>query len=165
MNLQPFFQWLDATPGSIAIRESTMLYPIVETTHVLTLCMFLGLIALLDLRLLGVGLRGIPVSHVAGRLLPIALFGFVLMSISGMLLFYSGSVKAAGNIFFRIKVVMIALAGLNALLFHFTIYRRVAVWDYDAVPPNKARLAGMLSLVLWAGVVICGRMQAYNWFK
>jgi hypothetical protein len=165
MDLHSFFQWLQDTPGSVFIRESTLFYPLVETTHVLTLCLFLGLIALWDLRLVGVGLRGIPVSQVSARLLPWALFGFVVMAISGSLLFYSGPLKAAGNIFFRIKVAMIVLTGLNALLFHLTIEKRVATWDNDPVPPAKARLAGVLSLVLWSGVVICGRMQAYNWFN
>lgn len=165
MNLTPFFQWLEATPGSVLIRESTLLYPIVETTHVLALCLFLGLIALLDLRLVGIGLRGTAVSEVAGKLLPWALFGFLLMAVSGSLLFYSGPVKAAANIFFRIKMVMMALTGVNALLFHFTIYRRIAAWDNDAAPPTRAKLAGVFSLLLWSGVVICGRMQAYNWFN
>jgi hypothetical protein len=165
MDLHSFFQWLQDTPGSVYIRESTILYPLVETTHVLTLCLFLGLIALWDLRLVGVGLRGIPVSQVSARLLPWALLGFIVMAISGSLLFYSGPVRAAGNIFFRIKIVMILLTGINALLFHLTVEKRVAVWDNHPVPPPKARVAGILSLVLWCGVVICGRMQAYNWFN
>jgi hypothetical protein len=164
MDLLPVFQWLEGTAGSVAIRESILLYPIIETAHVLSLCLFLGMIFLLDLRLLGAGLRGVPVSDVAGRLLPWALAGFVLMAVSGGLLFYSGPVRAAGNIFFRIKMIMIVLAGVNALVFHFTIYRRVAAWDADPAPPLRARLAGIFSLFLWSGVVICGRMQAYNWF-
>src|SRR3712207_2467501 len=117
MHLLPFFQWLEATAGSVAIRESLLLYPIIETTHVLMLCLFLGMIALLDLRLLGLGLRGVPVSHVAGRLLPWAFAGFALMAASGMLLFYSGPVRASGNIFFRIKMGLLILTAINALLF------------------------------------------------
>jgi hypothetical protein len=165
MEILPFLQWLEGTPGSVFIRESLLLYPLVETAHVLTLCLFLGMIGMLDLRLVGVGLKGVPVSEVASRLLPFALWGFVAMAISGLLLFYSGPVRAAGNIFFRVKVVMIGLAGVNALLFHFTIYRRVVSWDHAASPPARAKLAGVLSLLLWSGVVICGRLQAYNWFK
>ena len=86
------------------------------------------------------------------------------MTISGVLLFYSGPLRAAANIFFQVKMGMIALTGVNALAFHFTIYRRVAAWDTDPSPPLRARLAGAASLLLWSGVVICGRMQAYNWF-
>ena len=164
MNLLPLFEWLEGTAGSVGIRESILLYPVIETTHVLTLCLFLGMIALLDLRLLGVGLRGVPVSEVAGRLLPWALAGFAVMAVSGALLFYSGPVRASANIFFRVKMAMIGLAGINALVFHLTIHRRVAAWDRDATPPLRARMAGLFSLILWSGVVICGRMQAYNWF-
>ena len=87
------------------------------------------------------------------------------MALSGLLLFYSGPVKAANNIYFRIKMVLILLTGVNAILFHFTIYRRVASWDLAPSPTARAKLAGVLSLVLWCGVVICGRMQAYNWFQ
>jgi hypothetical protein len=164
MDLLPFFQWLEGTAGSLAIRESTLLYPFIETTHVLALCLFLGMIALLDLRLIGVGLRGVAVSEVAGRLLPLALLGFGLMALSGVLLFYSGPVRASANIFFRIKMILIVLTGVNALLFHFSVYRRVVEWDTDPLPPARARLAGWASLLLWSAVVICGRMQAYNWF-
>jgi hypothetical protein len=164
MDLTATLSWLEASAGSIYIRESLILYPIIETTHVLTLCLFLGLIALLDLRLVGLGLKGVPVSQVAARLLPWALFGFVIMAISGALLFYSGPIKAAANIFFKVKMVMILLTGINALLFHLTIEKRIASWDSDPVPPPRARMAGYASLLLWCGVVICGRMQAYNWF-
>jgi hypothetical protein len=164
MQVETFLQWLEGTAGSVAIRESLLLYPVIETTHVLALCLFLGLIAMVDLRLLGVGLRGVPVSQVAGRLLPWALAGFAAMAVSGMLLFYSGPVRAAGHIFFRIKMAMLVLTGVNAMLFHATIYRRVTAWDLDAIPPLRARAAGLCSLVLWSAVVICGRLQAYNWF-
>lgn len=159
-----FLEWLENTSGSIAIRESILFYPLVETTHVLTLCLFLGLTALWDLRLLGLAMRRVPVSEVGGRLLPWAVAGFALMVVSGGLLFYSGPLRAAQNIFFQVKMVMIVLACLNALVFHKTVYRRVEVWDREAVIPLRARAAGFLSLVLWAGVVVAGRMQAYNWF-
>jgi hypothetical protein len=164
MNLAPLIEWLEGTAGSVAIRESLLLYPLIETTHVLTLCLFLGFIALLDLRLLGLGLRGVPVSQVAEKLLPWALAGFVVMAISGLLLFYSGPVRASANMFFRVKMVLIALTGVNALTFHLTVYRRIPEWDHDGRPPLRARIAGFCSLLLWTGVVVCGRMQAYNWF-
>ena len=164
MDLAAFFAWLENTAYSVGIRESILLYPLIETTHVLTLTLFLGMIGLLDLRLTGLGLRSMPVSEVAERLLPWAWAGFVIMVISGGLLFLSGPVRASENIFFQIKVVMIALAGINAGVFHVTIFQRVAEWDADATPPARARMAGFASLVLWSGVVICGRMQAYNLF-
>ena len=164
MSLLEFFEWLRNTGGSIGIRESILFYPIVESSHVLSLALFLGMIATLDLRLLGVGLRGVPVSETADRLLPWAFAGFAVMVITGLLLFYSTPVRAYQNIFFRVKMVGIALAGVNALYFHKTIYRRVLDWDNDPVPPRRAKVAGAASLFLWSVVVVCGRMQAYNWF-
>ena len=160
-----FCEWLGSTAGSVALAESLRVYPIVETTHVLTLTLFLGLVAMLDLRLIGLTLQDVPVSEVAGRLLPWALAGFALMVVSGSLLFYSGPVRAYENIFFRIKVVLLVVAGLNAFVFHSRVYRRVTEWDRAPTAPVRARVAGYLSLVLWTGVVVGGRMQAYNWFQ
>ena len=119
---------------------------------------------MLDLRLLGVTMRNTPLSEVAGRLIPWATAGFVLMVASGALLFYAIPVRTFQNIFFRVKVAMLILSGLNAWFFHSTVYRRVAEWDLDPVPPKRARVAGGLSLTLWAGIVVAGRMIAYNWF-
>lgn len=164
MSVPALFEWLEGTWASVAIRESILFYPIVETSHVLTLCLFLGMTATWDLRLVGAALRRVPVSEVVNRLFPWAIAGFVLMVISGSMLFVSSPVRASQNIFFQIKMVAIALAGLNAFVFHRTVFRWVAEWDRSEGIPFRARIAGFLSLVLWSAVVVCGRMQAYNWF-
>ena len=164
MSLQSFCEWLANTPGSIALHESLWGYPIVESVHVLTMCLFLGMIVMLDLRLLSLTLRAVPVSQVAGRLLPWARAGFAVMVITGALLFYAIPVRAFHNIFFRIKIVMLILAGVNVWVFHSTVFRSVAEWDRDPVLPKRARMAGVVSLVLWASIVVAGRMIAYNWF-
>ncbi len=163
MSLLGFCEWLSNTPGSIALHESTWGYPLVESVHVLALSLFLGLAAMLDLRLLGFTLRRVPVSEVAGRLLPWTVAGFAVMIVTGGLLFYGIPVRTYQNIFFRIKVVLLVLSGINAWVFHSTVYRKVAQWDHAPVPPRRARIAGGLSL-FWGGVVVAGRMIAYNWF-
>jgi hypothetical protein len=159
-----FCQWLEKTPWSVALHESLWVYPIVESVHVLTLCLFLGTAVMLDLRLLGLIMRRVPFSEAASRLLPWTTAGFALMVVSGSMLFYAVPVRSYLNIFFRIKVVMLMLAGLNAWAFHRSVYRRVAAWDMAPVPPVGARVAGALSLLLWGGIVVAGRMIAYNWF-
>jgi hypothetical protein len=164
MSLLGFCQWLEKTPWSVALHESLWVYPIVESLHVLTLSLFLGTAVMLDLRLLGLTMRRVPVSEAARQLLPWTAAGFALMVISGALLFYAIPVRTYLNIFFRIKVVMLILSGLNVWCFHSTVYRRVAEWDLDPVPPRGARVAAALSLLLWAGIVVAGRMIAYNWF-
>jgi hypothetical protein len=164
MSLLGFCQWLAQTEGSIALHESLWVYPMVESVHVLTLCLFLGTVAMMDIRLLGFSLRRVPVSEVVRQLLPWGVAGFVLMVISGALLFYAVPVRTYLNIFFRVKLLMLVLAGLNALVFHTGVYRRVEEWDLASIAPKAARIAGIVSLVLWALIVAAGRMIAYNWF-
>ena len=164
MSLLGFCQWLASTDGSVALHESIWAYPIVESLHVLTLCLFLGLTVMLDLRLLGVTLVRTPASEVEGRLLPLTIVGFAVMVATGALLFYAIPVKTYLNVFFRIKVAFLLLAGVNVAVFQRTIARSMARWDADPVPPFRARLAGGVSLALWAGIVVAGRMIAYNWF-
>jgi hypothetical protein len=119
---------------------------------------------MLDLRLLGWTLRSVPVSEVADRVFPWMVAGFAVMTLSGLLLFYAIPVRSYQNVFFRVKVILLVLAGLNAWRYHATIHKTVARWERDPRAPRRARLAGAASLVLWAGIVIAGRMIAYNWF-
>ena len=157
-------RWLEATPWSTALRESIWVYPIVESVHVLTLCVFLGLTVMLDLRLLGATLPAAPVSQLIRRLMPWILGGLAVMVITGAMLFYAGPVRTYHNIFFRWKVLFLLSAAANAAIFHLATSRTVHQWDTDPKPPIGARLAGGLSLALWTAIVICGRMIAYNWF-
>jgi hypothetical protein len=164
MSLLGFCEWLANTPWSIAIHESRWAYSFIESVHVLTLCLFLGMAVMLDLRLLGVTMRRTAASEVLGQLLPWTAVGFVLMVISGMLLFYAIPVRTFQNIFFRVKILFLLSAGLNVWIFHSTVYRKVAEWNLNPIPPRRARVAAGLSLALWAGIVVAGRMIAYNWF-
>jgi len=162
--MSAFAQWLATTSGSIALRESIYMYPIVESVHVLTICVFVGFASILDLRLIGVMLRRVPVSEVARRLLPWMIGGFAIMITTGSLLFYATPIRSYYSIWFRTKMILLVVAGLNAWVFHARIWRSVASWDLDPVMPTAARVAGMASLVLWAGIIVTGRMIAYNWF-
>lgn len=156
-----FFKWMADTPWSVALHESLYGYPIVESIHVWALCLFVGLAVVLDLRLTGLSFTSVPVSHIAKRILPWTTFGFVVMVISGILLFYAIPVRSYQNIFFRVKLLLLVAAGINAWVFH---PRGVQPWDRDPVPPRSARFAGYASLVLWMTIIFCGRMIAYNWF-
>lgn len=159
MFIRSLFEQLSTTAGSLAIRESLLLYPIIETTHVLSMGLFLGMIITLDLRLIGLTFKNIPIQEIAKQFLPWALFGFALMTITGALLVYSDPLKAYDNIFFKIKIAFIGLAGLNAGLFHFC--QQINNWSQDSF---HKRFAGILSLLLWILVLSCGRLMAYNWF-
>lgn len=154
-------QWLNDSGVGTYIRESEWLFPAIESAHVLAIALLVGTVAILDFRLLGFVLRGAPVSDVAEQTLPWTWAGFVVMFGSGFLLFWAEAVKCYGNPAFRLKMLLLVLVGLNPLIFHCTIYRSVAKWGTDPVTPARARLAAVLSLTLWTGIIVTGRMVAY----
>jgi hypothetical protein len=158
-------QWIQASPSSTAIRESIYLDPIIESVHVLALCVFVGLVAFLDLRLVGASMTESSVTDVQKRLFPWTMIGFGLMVVSGTLLFWSSPIRFYGNVFFRIKALLLLAAGANAFVFHSTVFRSVTIWDHDRKTPWRARMAGCVSLVVWTAIVITGRLIAYNWFE
>jgi len=157
-------QRLADTPWSIALHESQYAYAVLESIHVWALAVFLSMAILLDLRLVGLALRGVPVTSIIQRLQPWTKGGFAVMVLSGLLLFFAIPVRTYHSVFFRLKLIMLVLAGVNAWWFHRTTYRDIAAWDVAARIPARARLAGAVSLFLWAGIVLAGRMIAYNWF-
>jgi hypothetical protein len=159
-----FFEQLADTPWSMALHESDIAYSILESTHVWSLVLFFGLVIVFDLRLPGWAFPKVPISEFSRRLLPWTILGFVLMVISGLLLVYAIPVRSYQNLFFRFKMILLLLAGINVLIFHARVYPGITKWDNDAKPPRAARLAGAMSLALWIGIVVSGRMIAYNWF-
>ena len=162
MHLLSICQWVDSTRLNAIIRQSNWLFSTLDTIHTLGIVLVAGTILLVDLRLLGLSLRSIPVAELVARIVPSTLWGFGLMVLSGGLLFSSEAVKMYHSPAFRIKMILLALAGLNALIFHRTIYRDVARWDPASVVPARARLAGLLSLVFWMAIIAAGRAIAYG---
>ena len=157
-------EWLGTTKWSVMLLESYYAWPLLESTHVLTLALFVGTALMMDLRLVGVAFRGVPVSAFTGRMLPWTRVGFAIMVATGLLLFYSSPLRYYHNLFFRVKVVLLVAAGLNVWFFHSRVHRSLPEWDGAARPPRAARIAGVVSLVAWTGVVFSGRLVAYNWF-
>ena len=154
--------WLDATAWSTAIHESYYLYNWVETTHVLALMVSLGLLFLIDCRMLGLVCANVPAQRFASRLQVPMLLGFGLMVLTGALLFYAVPVRTTQSLWFRIKVVLLIAALVNALLFHRAMGKSRDGWGVKA--PLRLRVGAGLSLGLWALVVTCGRLIAYDWF-
>lgn len=153
--------WLNDTPFSMLMRDSTWAEPIVETVHVLTLAVFLGFVLLLDLRLLDLTMRERRVSEMFEQLNPGLFGGFAVMLVTGLLLFSGDPVSFYATWFFKAKMIMLLLAGLNVLLFNATIGRRLTDWDASPHTPWGAKAAGIASLVLWVGIVAAGRAIAY----
>jgi uncharacterized protein YacL len=159
-----FFGWLADTSWSVDLHESQYAYSILESIHVWTMAVFFGSVMMFDLRLLGLTMRKVPAPEVLDRLLPVTIAAFVIMLISGTLLFYAIPLRSYQNIFFRLKMLLLLLAGLNVWIFHSRVYPKVVGAEVEGMPPRAARVAGALSLVIWIGVVFSGRMIAYNWF-
>ena len=155
-------QWIHQTPLSIAIRESIWVYPILNVLHCVGILLVAGTIVVVDLRLLGFGMRRSPVSSVVGQVLPWTLSGFAFMFVTGSLLAWSEPVRLYRSVFFPWKLLFLALAGLNALLFHHGVYRGVGAWDSAALTPARARLAGVVSILCWICVIAAGRAVGYE---
>jgi len=162
MDILSICRWLDSTRLNAAMRMSTWFFPTFDTIHTLGIVLVAGTIMLVDLRLLGLALRREPVAAVVERIVPWTLRGFALMVVTGTLLFSSEAVKLYHSPAFRIKLALLALAGLNALIFHLTIYPDAANWDQQAPAPIRARLAGLFSLAFWIAIIAAGRAIAYG---
>ena len=161
MSVLALCQWLEATELADSIKESEWLFPTIETFHVLALTLVVGSIAMLDLRLVGVSRRNLGVIELTEDTLPWTWAAFVAAAISGSLMFVSAATKYYANVPFRLKMILLVLAGLNMAVFHFSAYRNVHAWDRTLPTPRAARIAGGLSLMFWIGVVVAGRWVGF----
>ena len=159
-----FVEWLSLTPWSVDLRESLYMYPWIESAHVLFIAIFFGTLLFVDLRLTGYVFKELSISQMNTKILPLTIIGFVLMCITGFLLFYAVPIRNYQNLFFRIKFFLIIIAGLNAYYFHKTMNKESKKWDKDSFIPVGMKYSALASLFLWSLVIISGRMIAYNWF-
>jgi hypothetical protein len=143
--LQSLCQLLYDTSASTALRESDVIFPLIETFHVLAITLIAGTILTVDLRVVGLIFGDQPPTDIARALLPYTWVGFALMVITGLPLFAAEAAKLYGNPAFRVKLLLLALAGINALLFHKTAYRRTFA---------------SVSILLWSGIIVSGRLIA-----
>jgi hypothetical protein len=162
MSILRLCAWLESTPVATAIRESTWLFPTIETIHVLCIVIVVGSIALFDLRLLGISSCDRTVTDVYDDVMPWTRTSFVCAVIAGSLLFSSSATKYYHNIPFRLKMLTLLLAGINTAYFEFWTRRGIALWNNAARTPRAAKLAGGLSLVLWILVVAFGRWIGFT---
>lgn len=154
------FQWLEASTLATYIRQSHILYPVIEIIHITGFVVLVGSAFLFDLRLLGISKR-IPVTELAVHLLPWSRRSLLLVIPSGLLLFITQATSLSANKYFGIKLLLILLAIANAGYFHRYTLKTVSLWDQHQPSPYAARIAGIFSLILWTGVITCGRFLAY----
>jgi hypothetical protein len=163
--MQPFadfISYLESSSIADSIRENDLLFPLIESLHVLAICLVVGSILVVDLRLLGFASTRWPVGRVTRAILPLTWGAFVVAAASGGLMFISNATKYLGNGFFIAKMILIGVAGLNMAVFHFIGARDQPKWENDSRPPLTARLAGGLSILLWVAVVACGRWIGFT---
>jgi uncharacterized membrane protein len=156
MTILELCAWLESTAVGTAVRESS-LFPVIESAHVIAVTFVVGSVWIVDLRLLGLASRKLRVTRLAEEILPWTWGAFALAVITGGLLFSSrAATHYYENVPFRLKMLLLVLAGLNMVLFHTTTYRRVAQWETGTLP-FSAKIAGGLSIIFWVGIVASGR--------
>lgn len=161
-SVNAFLNSLEQTSLATAIRESTWMFPTVETLHVLSIVLVVGTIMIVDLRLLNVASRRRPVSELMNEVLPWTWGAFACAVVTGGLLFSSSAMKYAHSAVFEFKMVMLLIAGINMGVFHLGAYRKVHLWDREVMTPTGARIAGALSLAIWVTVVSLGRWIGFT---
>jgi hypothetical protein len=152
---------LEHMPLALAIAKSSWLFPIIETLHVLAFTVVVGSIGMLDMRLLGVGFMGRSISDLMRSVLPWTWSAFAGAASCGLLLFCSKASTYYPNLPFRIKMLCLALAATNMLVFHLVNTRNIGAWDVGA-PPLRVRATGAASLSLWITIVAAGRWIGFT---
>jgi hypothetical protein len=161
-SLHSLFQWLHETALAAQIRQNEVLFPWIECVHVLAVTLVVGSISIVDLRLLGLASLNRPVTALVREVLPFTWSVFAVAALTGATLFSSHATGYAGNFPFQMKMSLLVLAGVNMLGFHLLTYRSVASWNDARMTPWTAKLAGAVSLLLWIGVVTCGRWIGFT---
>ncbi|WP_334189818.1 hypothetical protein [Noviherbaspirillum sp.] len=155
------FGWLGASALGQAMRGWLWLYPIIEIIHIIGFVVLVGAVAMFDLRILGFA-RQLPVPALGRHLLRWSAAGLILIVPAGLMMFSAHPDEFAASTVFRLKLGLIAAAGLNALIFHIGVYRSAGSWGNNAVIPAAAKVQALLSLSLWIAVISCGRLLAYT---
>ena len=151
--LQPFFEWLGASSMANVIGNSPLIYPVVQSFHLVFLSLLVGGLLMVDLRLLGFGLTSQPMAKVARDARPWVLWGLLGMLVTGVPQLVQNAMKEYYSEFFWFKMKVLPVA----LVFHFTLRHWVTMAAEGRVPPLMSKLTGLVSVVLWAAVAVSSR--------
>jgi hypothetical protein len=158
MSLLPFFQWAEATTLGEMIRNSTWAFAVIESFHLLALSVIGGAVLIVDLRLLGFGLREQPIAGVARDARPWFVGSLIVMLVTGFGLFLSEAMKCYESTAFAVKMTCLALA----IVFTFTVRMKVTMADERRLRPALLKLVALVSLALWFGVAASGRWIGFS---
>lgn len=160
--IEDFVRWLGGTGPALHIQASTWLFPALEAIHVIAIASVVGVIAIMDLRLLGLTSRSARVTQVARDTLPWVWGAFFVAVVTGALMFISSAEAYYANTAFRFKMLLIVLAGVNMLIFEIFTIRSVEQWDHTIAVPRAGKIAATLSLLFWIGVIFLGRWIGFT---
>jgi hypothetical protein len=161
MDLLPFMQSLQDMDFATLVRESSLIYPIILSTHLAGMGLFGGMIAMTDLRILGVAMKSSPMADVHNQLRPYKHLGLTLVVLCGATLAWSKAAIYWPNPYFRMKLSLLALVAIHALVFRGPVYKRLAEMDKSGGATGAAKLAAIISLFLWICLVAAGRWIGY----
>jgi hypothetical protein len=161
MDIRPTLEALQKSGVALGIRDSLYWFPTLEAVHVVALSIVFGTILIVDLRVLGIASTKRIFRRVSGDALKWTWLAFAVAVVTGALMFTSNAVVYFGNVAFRIKMVLIVLAGLNMLVFHLTEGDSDG-WHRHVPAPSLAKFCAIASLVLWVGVIGAGRTIGFT---
>ena len=161
--MMELMQWLQDMGFATYVRESAYFYPVVLSLHLCGIGLFGGMVAMTDLRMLGVAMTKYPVSHLHRQLRPYKHLGLTLIVTCGLILGWSKAAIYWPNPYFKAKLTLLLLVAVHARVFRPSVYSNVALEKIDeaGLIPGNAKLAAGLSLAMWIGLVTCGRMIGY----
>ncbi len=157
--MNEFIEWVSSTALSNWVIGNEWVWPMAETFHFFGLSLLLGGLLLIDMRMIG-WFRQINIAA-THTLLPFVFIGFGINLITGVLFYFGDPERYTINIAFQIKMVLVLLAGLNALLYYWKLDRDMQHWPPYGDTPMLAKWVGGGSLILWFGVLIFGRLIPY----
>jgi uncharacterized membrane protein len=163
VDIEGALAWLQSTWIATAVAENDILFPWIESVHVLAIVIVVGTISIVDLRLLGVASLDISAKRLMRDVIPYTWGAFAIAAITGSLMFSSDATHYAHNRLFQIKLVMLVLAGLNMAVFHLFGERDIERWDaHGGATPAAAKAAAVISLMAWIAVVSLGRGTGFT---
>ncbi len=162
MNTAGLIASLEASGLATTIRNSLFLFPLIESVHVIGLTMVFGTIVIIDLRLLGIASTRRPFTAIASDVFKWTWMAFAVTATTGALMCVSDASTYYHSAYFRAKMALLALSGLNMLVFELTARRSIHAWDRNASAPASGRAVAVLSLVIWIGVIVLGRWIGFT---
>ena len=162
MDITALLKSLEASGLANRIRDSLWLFPLIESTHVIGLALVFGTIAIIDLRLLGIASTQRSFKRMASDILKWTWAAFALTAFTGMLMFTTNARVYYHNFFFRTKMLLLLLAGINILVFELTAGRTIHRWDKAPSAPPAGKAVAALSLAIWISIICMGRLIGFT---